>query len=133
MRRLMPMMVAVAVVMLVGGCADPGPEIPEGMQRISGTVTVTDRPCAGNSSQPRPVNGGTPVVVEDAEGEIVARSTLSVGESPPDAGLRQCIFPFVVEGVPEGSTLYTVRIGADARLVEQFSPDELAAPIRFVV
>lgn len=133
MRRLMMIVVAGLGALLMGGCADPGPELPQGTQKISGTVTVTDQSCPENSPRPYPVSQGTAVAVLNAEGEIVAQSTLSAGESPPDPSLRQCVFPFVVEGVPEDSASYTVRIGDDSRLVEQFSPDELAAPIRFFV
>lgn len=128
MRRCTKLLPLCALILLTAGCFAYLPEDPPGV-RISGTVTLTGRPCPTGAGAA--VGRGTPVVVENAQGRVIATSQLGPGSptSRPDA--PGCVFPFTVDRVPADSPSYTIRIGTNSRLVEQIPRDQVRVPVRF--
>jgi hypothetical protein len=128
-------LVAVLVVVLAAaGCGsitvDPGvPGVP-----LVGTVTVTGQACPV-PPEAGPVSRGTVVRVIDAEGAVVSSSALGPGETATDLAPGGCVFPFSVPGLPPEPARYTVAVGDDGRLTQQFTTEQVVnnIPVRFVV
>jgi hypothetical protein len=127
-------LVAVLVVGLTAaGCGifteDPG---APGLT-VVGTVTVTGQPCP--VPQTSPVSSGTIVRVIDAGGAVVSSSPLGPGETATDRAPGGCVFPFSVSGLPTEPGTYTVAVGGDDRLAQQFTTQQVLnnIPVRFVV
>ncbi len=127
-------LVAVLVVGLTAaGCGifteDPG---APGLT-VVGTVTVTGQPCP--VPQTSPVSSGTIVRVIDAGGAVVSSSPLGPGETATDRAPGGCVLPFSVSGLPPEPGTYTVAVGGDDRLAQQFTTQQVLnnIPVRFVV
>jgi hypothetical protein len=129
MRRCTKLLPLCALILLTAGCFAYLPEDPPGV-RISGTVTLTGRPCPAGAPAGAAVSRGTPVVVENVEGRVVATSELGPGSSTSRPDAPDCVFPFTVDRVPD-SPRYTIRIGTNSRLVEQIPRDQVRVPVRF--
>jgi len=128
-------LVAVLIVVLtVVGCGsitvDPGvPGVP-----LVGTVTVTGQACPV-PPEAGPVSRGTVVRVIDSGGAVVSSSSLGPGETEADLAPGGCVFPFSVPGLPPEPGRYTVAVGEDGRLTQQFTTEQVVnnIPVRFVL
>src|SRR4051812_26773091 len=107
-----------------GGTADPGstgtpradrsgpsPTPPHsftatGFLTAEGTFGVA---CSG-VGRSAGLRRGSPVVVRDSHGVVVATGTLEDGFADDDAPQRRCIFPFTVRKIPEAGGPFTVRV-----------------------
>lgn len=114
---------AVSLLML-SGCdqqdADPGVETspsPESTFTARGTVISADavattdgsKTCTGDpASAHRDIREGARVTVSDADADLVASGKLGPGTKQG----RVCRFPFEVNDVPVGGSVFTVRIAA---------------------
>jgi hypothetical protein len=127
-------LVAVLVVGLtVGGCGIVTEDAGAPGLTVVGTVTVTGRPCT--VPQTGPVSSGTIVRVVDAGGAVVSSSPLGPGETAADRAPGGCVFPFSVSGLPPDPATYTIAVGDDDRLAQQFTTQQVLnnIPVRFVV
>jgi hypothetical protein len=77
-------------------------------------------PCKGLGAQ-SDLLGGTPVVLKDEDGAVLATGALDIGRV---ADRSTCAFSFVVQSVPK-NVMYRVDVGN--RSLGAFSYDELAA------
>jgi len=101
-------------VALVGGAAVAG---ASSGHTLTGTVTVYDDSSTGCDLSPgyADLHEGTPVVVTDSDGQVLASSSLDAGE-----GDYSCEFPFTVEGLPERD-VYTIEVSHRGQLSYQKS------------
>jgi hypothetical protein len=127
-------LVAVFVVGLTAaGCGifteDPG---APGLT-VVGTVTVAGQQCP--VPQTSPISGGTVVRVIDSGGAVVESSPLGPGETATDRVPGGCVFPFSVSGLPPDPATYTIAVGDDNRLAQQFTTQQVLnnISVRFVV
>ena len=81
------------------------------------------------------VGSGTVVRVFDAGGAVVSTSPLGPGETAADRAPGGCVFPFTVSGLPPDPGRYTITVGDDGRLTQQFTTQQVLnnIPVRFVV
>lgn len=80
---------------------------------VSGTITLTDSgvdevdgECWGTGGYDD-MQGGTQVVVRDADGKTIGAGSLDAGYSD---GSVVCVFPFNIHDVPAESSLYSVEV-----------------------
>jgi hypothetical protein len=82
-------------------------------------------PCVGTAGY-SDVRGGTPVVIYNQAGEIVATTSLEEGQPLNAAG--SCLYSFKVTGVPD-SDFYQVEVSHRGKVTftrEQFEGDDVA-------
>jgi hypothetical protein len=97
--------------------------------RLENNTPTLEGPCASDDGY-SDIDEGTQVVVSNANGKKVALGTLEAGQlaDGPDGDKffeSVCQYPFTVDDVPPGSSIYSVHIGNQARGDLSYKKSEL--------
>lgn len=112
MARTLTVVVAWSALALVTACGGAA------TRTLNGRVTLQSKDIVYGQFEGRPactggggyadIIGGETVVVRDGSGKELARTELQLGQ--PNQAANECVFPFVVESLPEASQ-YALVIG----------------------